>query len=143
MRWTELSRGIIYWGGMTDEAIIGLGGSIRHIIGSPDLMPESFREVGSFDDSILYALSQDSHIAEALNTEYYSGKTETLRSLYHKYRVYEPLPEMLIAEASMQLDQSDTGVKRPLEFLAKTLLRGQHESKAVLLATPIYVAMAE
>ncbi len=139
LRWGPLfSRlsGAIYFGGTTPHTILGLGGSLKHVIG----------EVGSAEagatsqpmsstPSLLYLLA--SNIRPDLSTDSQpSTNAENQQALLDVANVTK----------TMQ------GPSQRLEFLAKRLLdsegpaeiRGLYgfSKKRVLLGTPIYVALA-
>lgn len=125
MRWGPLSHHpeTVYFGGSTSRAILGLGGSTKHIIGG-DPGPA----IQSIFSSGLYGL------LDALDeTNQSSNDMEELALLAVKYAAKEM-----------------RGPAQRLEFLAKTLLSepikaggsGDSDENRIVLGTPIYVALA-
>src|SRR6266702_901597 len=123
MRWGPIGGQTIYFSGSSTRTSIGLGGSLKHVIGAHAESPE--RRLSSSDmGSILETLE------EAL--EHYESHKEINTSLSEYERVFD---------AILTVRAYTTGLKQQVEFLAKTLLQGQSSYKYVVLGTPIYVAI--
>jgi hypothetical protein len=117
---------LIYFGGVTEQTIVGLGGSAKHLIGSngssqphshsatPFLVHRLIKELGS-------SLSHEEGSRPNEDSDYWSLRAAELATTQMK------------------------GPKQQVEFLAKRLLygKGYSKKKKILLATPLYVAMAE
>ncbi len=122
----------VYFGGETDNTILGLGGSLKHVIG----------ETGESNPPDCPPGSHLPYLTTALTSDYLSrytrdGKEET---------------EMQILYVIGWATQSMTGPTQKLEFLAKRLLEGngpykfdvyEIPPKHVLLGSPVYVALAD
>lgn len=135
MRWGPYGMGdekeppLIYFGGVTDRTIIGLGGSIKHVIGNSGV---THTHSHSATPMLLARLERELKLDEqAMSPPDDAGNTEvsgdwSLRAV-----------ELATTEVK--------GPKQWLEFMAKRLLfgRGYSKKKKVLLATPLYVALLE
>lgn len=127
---------MVYFGGETEQTIVGLGGSAKHVLGNTGSSNTSSYSLTPY--LILY-------IARELG----------LRQEESKMSVYNPdvavRTECLSDSDSWPLDavklatRQMEGPKQQLEFVAKRLLSGEasNSKQKVLLATPLYVAMAE
>lgn len=125
---------LVYFGGVTDQTIVGLGGSMKHVIGgggtthahsysaTPFLLARIEREL-SLEERV--KLSSDDAPADESGGQVDAGGWS--------------LPAVEMASTEME------GPKQLFEFVAKRLLygRGYSKKKKVLLATPLYVAMVE
>jgi hypothetical protein len=139
MQWRRLVEGLVYFAGRTSETILGLAGSMRHVIGN--LGAESRTSVG------------------------HSGLPSIMEVLREKFGL--PLDEQGHVDSHVSGDDlqetlatvaiSTTGLsgsQQHLEFLAKRLVEGSlsldpffildtEENQHVVLGTPLYVAMAD
>ena len=120
---------LIYFGGVTDQTIVGLGGSMKHIIGNtgatqahsysatPMLLARLKRELDS-DDTLIGSPEDASAIDASAGWE---------------------LPAVELATTESE------GPKQQLEFMAKRLMygRGYSKKKKILLGTPLYVALMD
>jgi hypothetical protein len=140
MRWGPYAAigyggpGFVYFGGETDRTIYGLGGSLHHVIGN----------VGTSEAS---SASATPNLLSYLGKHLATGESEVKGD------------EIRGAQTSLDMELAGihfatTGMRGPqqrLEFLAKRLLQGpspfpERDRRAgvqVLLATPLYVAMAD
>jgi hypothetical protein len=120
----------VYFGGVTERTIVGLGGSMKHVIG--DSGP-SHAHSHSMTPLLLEYLRKPAAQVERAEVLDFQGNQ----------RPSDPDNWALCAVelATTQMN----GPKQELEFLAKRLLygRGYSKKKKVLLATPLYVAMVE
>jgi hypothetical protein len=126
MRWSRISEGLVYFVGETAETILGLGGSVRHVIG--DLGGESRQWAGN---------SSLPSILEVLKRKFGSSPEEDLEALN------------VIATSLFNFG----GPQQHLEFLSKRLIEGSiseewyvslaHKKSHTILGAPIYVAMVD
>jgi hypothetical protein len=142
LRWGSLisyATEIVFFGGMTKQTILGMAGSMKHVIGEvgaskPELPPRS----GSEPPRILETLRDN--LRKPSKPNYWSGNPG--------------LP--VLDEGLYDIAYAARTIKGPeqrLEFLAKRLLEGDEPTKRrdlfggtgkrVLLGSPIYVALAE
>jgi hypothetical protein len=134
MKWGAFNRhgqptGLVYFGGMTDHTVLGLGGSEKHVIGgignseataSASLMPVLIRILSSefpYSDDLASTARDDDPVSH--------GTLLAVRNATEKMR----------------------GPSQNLEFLAKRLVESREidedDKKTVLLGSPIYVALVE
>jgi hypothetical protein len=115
----SLDSPLVYFGGETENTIVGLGGSSKHLLGSTG--PSSAHS-HSATPSLMAVL----------------GK-ELALDLGEDERPYPPLEAVWLATTQME------GPRQTMHFLAKKLLFGRSErgSRNVLLASPLYVTLAD
>jgi hypothetical protein len=119
---------LVYFGGASDETILGLGGSIEHVFGN---IGSSVSDSHSSAPSMLRALQKD--LGLRLHTEIPEGHRETDED--------EALTAVEVASSEMK------GPLQNVEFVAKRLLWGDAKSwwglrgRRTLLGSPIYVAL--
>jgi hypothetical protein len=137
MRWKALGShsSLVYFGGITANkiTIVGLGGSMIHVIGDQPVESseprKSSKVIGSQAVGIESVLYEVLKLPEKKIADYYlEDNTELLTAVSHVTRtINSPLQR--------------------LEFLAKRLVEGTHKeydkSWHVVLGTPLYVAMAD
>jgi len=122
------SLGLVYFGGTTERTTLGLGGSMKHVVG----------EVGWVDThshSVTHVLL--GVLQKELRRELPAAGAERPR---HRADPTQAL--MAVSVATHNLN----GPEQRLEFLAKRLLSGADpygEHGQTLLGTPLYVALAE
>jgi len=127
-----------YFGGETDKTVLGLGGSLHHVMGN----------VGTSDPSYPSA-SVAPFLLSYLGKELAAGPSESKGEETSGAQAHSD--EEL---AGLAVHLATRGMKGPLqrlEFLAKRLFqapiprpeRDSHPEMHVLLATPLYVAMAD
>lgn len=126
---------VVYFGAATETTVVGLGGSMKHVMGSTG--PAS-ADSQSFTPILLSFLErQFESELEKHRTE--SGGAEGTK--LDKDEAEMSLGAVALASIYMR------GPKQNLNFLAKRLLFGRSEphaqGRSVLLATPLYVALAE
>jgi len=134
MRWgpygeDEEKETLIYFGGVTDRTIVGLGGSMKHVIGSSGA---TYAHSHSATPTLLRRLKRELKFDEqAVRSPDDLGDTE----------VSDDWSLRAVELATTEVE----GPKQRLEFIAKRLLfgRGYSKKKKVLLATPLYVAMLD
>ena len=125
---------VVYFGGWTDRTILGLGGSLKHVIGSTDAVsPDSSHSLTPF---LLAALYEELKLRK-LKRYYEDIMSDPKFREDRKAREYYTL--LAVSESTRYI----AGPMQHLEFLAKRLLEGEIENMHVLLGTPIYVALAD
>jgi hypothetical protein len=141
-----VSNPLVFFAGATDQTVVGLGGSRKHVLGE-----EGTVIAGAASGTALFAR----YLLEALELS-----TENLR-LYntlkadtaHRTQGFAPDNQEYIDLTAFSA-YSMEGPSERLEFLAKTLLQGQLSEddfwkskglagKRVLMATPLYVARVD
>jgi hypothetical protein len=131
---------LVYFGGSTERTIVGLGGSSKHVIGAGGQSSSHSHSITPF---LISYLEKQLGLKKKPNPDVIDVKLHERRffgkSLTEQERVDESLHAVYLATSQMM------GPQQRLEFLAKRLLYGtyRHAEKQILLATPIYVAMAE
>jgi hypothetical protein len=122
---------IVYFGGFTGNTVLGLGGSLHHIIGSKGDPLDSYISGGSDGGKILDALSS----AESWPLPFPSFD----QSYWHQGRT------ALNVIANIESELGMRRLKQNVEFLAKSLYRGELDRHPLwsyaLLGTPIYVSL--
>lgn len=124
---------LIYFGGLTEQTIVGLGGSTKHVLGNTSLSPAYSHSATPF---LVYRLVKE--LGLSLGESPASDLDE--KTLANKYdSEHWSLRAVELATTQMK------GPLQQVEFVAKRLLYGKGHSKRkkVLLATPLYVAMVE
>lgn len=141
MRWgpyikeySDKESPLIYFGGATEQTIVGLGGSAKHILGNTSLSPAYSHSATPF---LVYRLVKE--LGLDLESESPAGNLVENTPLNQYDSDYWSLRAVELATTQMK------GPKQQVEFVAKRLLygNGHFKKKKVLLATPLYVAMIE
>jgi len=125
---------LIYFGGVSEQTIVGLGGSAKHVLGNTSLSPAHSHSATPF---LVYRLAKE--LGLSMESENLTGNlvgntsTDQFDSEYWSLRAVE------LATTQMK------GPLQQVEFVAKRLLygKGNSKKKKVLLGTPLYVAMVE
>jgi len=123
MRWGLYpadSPQIVYFGGLTNSTILGLGGSPQYVLGN-----KGVASTDGLSPSILPAL---------------------LSTLELQSPISEQLQEHQVSHIVEYTTRNLQGPIQNLEFLAKTLLhipRGEVGQSQILLGSPLYVALAD
>ena len=151
MRWGNYDLGdmkltpVIYFGGETDNTIVGLGGSMKNMIGSSMSGDSSASSASATPFLMEYLLKE-------LNIEYPDpDRDRWLAEDRAQGRIFSVLDAVGLANCHMR------GPIQTVEFMARRLQYGKsafpysHSSsyesventKGVLLATPLYIAMAD
>jgi hypothetical protein len=123
MRWGEygVDSGLVYFGGKTAHTVLGLGGSMTHVIGNRK--GESDTHGGSIGADIGAVLSKDLNLPNSFDDSQFDRIDDILYTTH-------------FATKRMK------GPIQTLEFLAKRLAEGIYSDKShVVLGTPLYVAM--
>jgi hypothetical protein len=134
LRWAQLGEtdedSVVYFGGMTDRTILGLGGSLRHLVGRQCAGGTVWGSALPFMQAVL---AKELGLPVELECRE-PGMTDD---------DVEQLALQGVSRATCELK----GPAQRLEFLAKRLLpaRGTEQDQKVqaLLGTPIYVALAD
>jgi hypothetical protein len=125
MQWGR-QMSLVYFGGQTDQTIVALGGSTRHLVGSLGTSPGPVMPT-SLLPSILAELDDTRGEAEAVDR----GHTDADAAAFHRIQF---------------ANQSLRGPAQNVEFVAKRLLHGpspDRDGRSVLIGTPLYVAQVD
>jgi len=131
---------LVYFGGSTDQTIVGLGGSSKHVIGNEG---QSQAHSHSITPYLISYLQEQLGLSSGPKLDYRSQQVVEIVNFGVPFtdqeREAQPLHAVYLATDQMQ------GPEQRLEFLAKKLLYGSYprSEKQILLGTPIYVAMVE
>jgi hypothetical protein len=129
LRWgvypdSRIGEPLVYFGGVTQQTILGLGGSARHLIGAVPMPPGStFSLGGSALPSILTVISRADQTTETADDDDKGDRAA--------------LGEVQAFTNGM------TGPRQSLHFLAQRLLTGRatdQRYQSVLLGSPLFVA---
>jgi hypothetical protein len=134
MKWgpfpSDADSSLVFFGGRTDRTVVGLGGSLKHVLGSvPDatehgvgrsLMPSLLDALGVSSDL------EDEYVVDAVDSDLDRADRAALAKVH---------------QAVTDLDWPAQNV----EFVAKRLLHGYSPSDetSVLLGSPVYVALVD
>ena len=113
---------MVYFGGSTPNTILGLGGSLKHVMSNVgDARCSEIIPMASDMPSLLYILEQSE------NNGFVSCETKEVGNL--------------VAKTTLSM----IGAEQRLEFCAKRLVESYYrtERKRVVLGSPIYVALVE
>lgn len=119
MRWGPFrsqTSSLVYFGGTTENTVVGLGGSSHHVLGSPPIAADLPGLAGSMTPAMLDEIS---------------------------HGVLDPAEDDDALGAVREATLESRGPTQNVEFVAKRLLHGVVEGQAVLLGTPLYVAMVD
>ena len=118
---------LVFFGGQSENTVVGLGGSRRHVLGSapdppgpaPSQLPELLEELG------VSSALEDEYVADALDAHLDGADIAALARVRG-------------AVAALR------GPAQNLEFVAKRLLHGRPlHGQNVLLGSPVYVAQVD
>jgi hypothetical protein len=140
MRWGDYGfqvkdNPVVYFGGETTKTVVGLGGSMKHLIGNSGSCSVDSH---SFTPLLLNFLSRELGLQEG------NGGLEAVPSRFKE--TFTPTKAVELATLQMM------GVQQNVEFMAKRLAYGSAEmfnenpalrARHVLLASPLYVAMVD
>ena len=136
MRWGFYGRDeksqLVYFGGVTDAGtVLGLGGSIHHVLGKE--RGSIHTHSNSLPFAITNKLNEELNIPLTPRDEFeMEGQSRTFALNDESY-----LEAVKLATHQME------GPLQNLEFLAQKLVAGGEDRKKIVLGTPIYVAFAE
>ena len=136
MRWDFYGRDeksqLVYFGGVTDAGtVLGLGGSIHHVLGKERESSPAHSQ--SLPFAITNKLNEELNIPLTPRNEFeMEGQSRTFALNDESY-----LEAVKLATHQME------GPLQNLEFLAQKLVAGGEDRKKIVLGTPIYVAFAE
>jgi hypothetical protein len=146
MRWGDYAGGwdepspVVYFGGETDRTIVGLGGSAKHVLGNAG---ESPAHSHSATPVLIKFLASELELQGSDKLQ--QAEKDSASEGVSKGR-FSPIMAVELATLQMQ------GPLQNVEFLAKKLMYGpverfdddpRYKRKHVLLATPLYVALAD
>lgn len=115
---------LVYFGGRTEETVLGLGGSRAHVFGAPPAGDRDPLISRSMLPSLLDGIVKAPEVAAVL-TDTYDGDAEAV-------------------EAVRRTTVDLRGPAQNMEFIAKRLLHGKSaEGGTVLLGSPLYVALVD
>jgi hypothetical protein len=137
MRWgpfppNEMPASVVYFAGQTDSTVLGLGGSLKHVIGSQGDWSQS--TPNSFTPYLLSVLEKELDLTEM---EKY-GENWRIAEIFSNAKNRDEEALSVVSNTSWMLK----GPEQQLEFLARKLLDGPSGNERVVLGTPIYVALA-
>jgi hypothetical protein len=128
----------VYFGARTEETVLGMGGSLHHVIGEPGkAVAHSHSATPTLTNALSMAVPIDAtepemdlekHLIEAGNS---ANQPHSRRHLGMEQVLHS------VWLASTQIE----GPREPMEFVAKRLVGGDFCGKKVLLGTPLYVAL--
>ncbi len=128
--WDEKSQ-LVYFGGFTDAGtVLGLGGSMDHVLEKEKL--SSHANPNSLPFAIANKLSVELNIPLIPGDKY---------EIEGQRRAFALNDESYLEAALLATDQME-GPLQNLEFLAEKLIAGGGDDRRVVLGTPIYVAVA-
>jgi hypothetical protein len=135
MRWGEFPEtGLVYFTGMVNDTILGLGGSLKHVIGKQSI--EHLETSGSSSYGIQRSLIEElglEPLVDELRRETYGGGN----------RITNVDKEELTWTIEDAYDRIRGGIKNRVEFVARRLFEDKQQPPKVVLGTPIYVAYAD
>ncbi len=126
MRWGEYpDTGIVYFTGLTGGTAVGLGGSLKHVIGHQNT--ERLRPlIGSLPNPLLQALITELRIPILQELEDFLFRDEKRLLKVVRQSLYRV-----------------QGTRQRVEFLAKRLAQEEAKDAKAILGTPLYVALAK
>ena len=145
MRWGpfptyEEKPSVVYFVGHTNSTILGLGGSLKHVIGYQGDLSFSPISASNFTPYLLSVLEGELDLTE---TEKESEDWRMAQAI--SYPPYEDRNEMALSVVADSLKEL-RGPEQQLEFLARKLIVDERVvlgTPIVVLGTPIYVALAD
>jgi hypothetical protein len=146
MRWGPYREAgtLMYFGGATDSTIVGLGGSDWHVLGNN--RGTSNADSGSITPYVLKRLYKELDLdpAEAALVQQAQAEEVQAQALANaiQYERSSGIERKAVVLATLRMK----GPLQKLEFLSKRLMyvrASQAGDPAVLLATPLYVAMLD
>ncbi|HRQ40528.1 MAG TPA: SAVMC3_10250 family protein [Chloroflexota bacterium] len=124
--WAQIHPGVVYFGGIYNDIALGLGGSMKYVLGY------DLREV---EKGISHTPWLVSYLLEELDQRLLKP------NLGHKMTADEEENRIINSTNSWSADLSKRAIAK-FEFVAKKMLFVGQNGKKVLLGTPIYVAEA-
>ena len=141
MRWANYSdmfeeTPVVYFGAETERTILGLGGSMKHLIGASGADIGKAHSASATPYLMRYLLKE-------LNLHHPNAEHEKWMRLDRE----QGRPELTVLDAVALATPQMQGPFQNVEFLAKRLASGQADfrelDKQVLLATPLYIATSD
>lgn len=141
---------VVYFAGETESTVVGLGGSMKHVIGSSAPLTPRPGAGGSMTMGLMIELAKALKLRATPKELFGPSLGNFMFSKVADKQIEWPQAqdsEKPYSLASVKARTEDMeGPEQHLEFLAKRLMYGppaKEGDKAMLLATPLYVAMAE
>lgn len=128
MKWAHIHPGIVFFGGVSGRTRIGLGGSLKHLIGY---------NVGNTEPGISHTPWLVSLIIRELGLDADADAISlpTVPVNEEQNRVFNSI--------SFWSNELSKVAEIKFEFLAKKILIADHNGETLLLGTPLYVALGE
>lgn len=131
LRWAHIHPEIVFWGGKLNETVVGLGGSMRHVLGQ------------NKQNIAFPSHSHSAYLADLLMKELQIQTVEPKVNRKLPEEVFEYRILNSVNEWSESLPTRYDDIQK-FEFLAKKIRYSKLlDSIPVLLGTPIYVAIAK
>lgn len=124
--WAQIYPGVIFWGGAYNDITLGLGGSMKHVLGY------TLKDVEQ-------GISHTPWLVSFLLKELDQRILNPNPTLEYELTEEEKESRVVNSVNSWSTALSDRAIAK-FEFVAKKLLFANHNGKKVLLGTPIYVA---
>lgn len=124
MKWGQLTNEMVYFSGYKEDSILGLGGSLKHVIGNVGV-------------TVIHGHSTTPYIVAALKNEVIKGELWE-----YSGRDFESSVLSAVEFVSLEME----GLEEKLSFLAKSLVHGKKEDsdqRIIVLGSPIYVALED
>ncbi len=122
MQWAEIYPNVVFYGGILNDVALGLGGSMKHVLG--------FDSIG-----VEPGISHTPWLVELLSSEIENIVAPKIPKLNDE----EVERRILATTTSWATDLSKRAFER-FEFVAKTLKTATYYKNKVLIGTPIFVA---
>jgi hypothetical protein len=133
----------VYFGGQTNDTVVGLGGSMKHVIGAAGSAYPTSHSLSAYLVSALKATTEKPTAARD-EVDFEKALEESRSSLRGGFRETPIDRGKELALRSVVLASEDMdGPWEPMEFVAKRLIAGAWGPRTVILGTPLYVAMAQ
>lgn len=125
MEWSQIYPGVVFWGGKFNGIVIGLGGSLKNVLGN---------ETRNLEAGI-------SHTPELVRL--LSKEVEAIVSPKIVQLNETEVERRILASTHSWADELAVRSYQKCEFVAKKLKEGHYHNEPVLLGTPLYVAITE
>lgn len=122
LQWAEIYPNVVFYGGILNNVALGLGGSMKHVLG--------------FDSAgVEQGISHTPWLVELLSSEIESIVAPKIPKLPDE----EVERRILATTTSWANDLSKRAFER-FEFVAKTLKTGTYYNQKILIGSPVFVA---
>lgn len=122
LQWTEIYPNVVFYGGILNDTALGLGGSMRHVLGYESIGVEP-------------GISHTPWLVELLSHEIENIITPQIPKL----SIEETESRILSSTNYWTRELSKRAFER-FEFVAKTLKTGKYGNQQILFGSPIFVA---